>query len=471
MTGTVPSAPDRPAEGMPPDGLPVPRRYIAMLAMAMALTMAVLDSSISNVALPTIARDFGTSPAETIWVVNAYQLVIVAALLPLASLGEIIGYRRVYIAGLALFTVGAGFCAMADSLPWLIAARILQGCGAAGVMSVNTALVRFIYPSRHFGRALGLNSMVVAISAASGPTVAAAVLAVAPWPWLFAIHVPLGIATFFVARAMPATPLGSHRFDLVSAALSATTFGLLIIAIQGLSHDAGLHWVVAQFAAAAFAGWLLVRRQLSQTAPLLPVDLLRIPILALSVATSVCSFTAQMLAYVSLPFHLQDALGRSPVQAGLLLTPWPLATAITSPIAGRLADRWPAGIVTSIGVALMAIGLALLATLPPAPNDATIVWRMAACGIGFGLFQSPNNRTMIGNTPVSRAGGASGMLGTARLLGQSVGAALTALAFGLFAEAGIAALTMGAGFAATAALVSVSRLLPGVAARDGRPYG
>ncbi|MEQ8346999.1 MAG: MFS transporter [Sneathiellaceae bacterium] len=453
---------------MQPDGLPVPRRYLAMLAMAMALTMAVLDASIANIALPTIAREFGTSPAETIWVVNAYQLVIVIALLPLASLGEIVGYRRIYLVGLAVFTVGAGLCALSDSLTWLIAARTLQGIGAAGVMSVNTALVRFIYPSRMFGRALGLNSMVVAVSAAAGPTVAAAILSVAHWPWLFAIHVPLGLATLQVARAMPVSPQGNHRFDLVSAALSALTFGLLIIAIQGLSHDAALHWVLGQFAGAALAGWLLVRRQLSQPAPLLPVDLLRIPLLALSVATSVCTFTGQMLAYVSLPFYLQDVLGRSPVQAGLLLTPWPLATAFTSVIAGRLADRWPAGIVTSIGLACMTGGLLLLATMPMAPQDADIVWRMAICGIGFGLFQSPNNRTMIGSTPVSRAGAASGMLGTARLLGQSTGAAMAALAFGLFLQPGTAALVMAAGFSAFAALVSVLRLLPAIAAGAAR---
>lgn len=456
---------------MEQDGLPVPRRYLAMLAMAMALTMAVLDASIANIALPTIAREFGTSPAETIWVVNAYQLVIVIALLPLASLGEIVGYRRIYLIGLAIFTIGAGLCALSESLTWLIAARTLQGIGAAGVMSVNTALVRFIYPSSKFGRALGLNSMVVAVSAAAGPTVAAAILSVAHWPWLFAIHVPLGLATLVVARAMPASPQGKHRFDLASAALSALTFGLLIIAIQGLSHDEALHWVLAQFAGAGIAGWLLVRRQLSQPAPLLPVDLLRIPLLALSVATSVCTFTGQMLAYVSLPFYLQDVLGRSPVEAGLLLTPWPLATAMTSPIAGRLADRWPAGIITSIGLACMTGGLLLLATLPMAPQDADIVWRMAICGVGFGLFQSPNNRTMIGSTPVSRAGGASGMLGTARLLGQSTGAALTALAFGLFLQPGTAALVMAAGFSALAALVSVLRLLPAIAAGAPRQDG
>jgi MFS transporter, DHA2 family, multidrug resistance protein len=442
------------------DGLPTPQRYWAVLTVALAVTMATLDGAIANIALPTIAADMHASPASSIWIVNAYQLVIVILLLPLAALGEILEYRRVYRAGLAVFTIASLACALSGSLTTLTLARILQGVGAAGILCVNTALVRFIWPRASLGRGIGINALVVSVSAAVGPTVAAAILSVASWQWLFAINVPIGILALLSAWALPWTRRGAHRFDFISAILSALTFGLLIISIDGIGHEERLAWVGLEFAGACIAGFVLVWRQLSQAWPLFPVDLLRIPLFAMSIATSICSFAAQMMAYVSLPFFLQDHLGKSQVETGLLMTPWPLMTAVMAPIAGRLADRHSAGILGGIGLAVFAIGLALLALLPGQPGAPDIAWRMAICGLGFGLFQSPNNRAIIGSAPRARSGGASGMLGTARLLGQTIGAALVALFFGLFPASGtVIALATGAVIAAVAAAVSCLRLL------------
>src|SRR5271165_6118835 len=203
-----------------PDGVPMPQRMWAILTIGLGLTLAVLDGGIANVALPTIAREVNTSPANSIWVVNAYQLAVTISLLPLSSLGEIHGYRRIYQAGLVLFTLASLACALSSSLPTLIVARMLQGFGAAGIMSVNSALIRFIYPRRWLGRGVGLNATVASIASAVGPTVASAILAVAPWPWLFAVNVPLGILGAFIAlRALPDTPRSGVRFDGGSAAL------------------------------------------------------------------------------------------------------------------------------------------------------------------------------------------------------------------------------------------------------------
>ena len=174
------------------NGLPTPRRYWSVVAIWLAITMAVLDASIANVALPAIARDLHAAAAESIWVVNAYQLAIVVALLPLAALGELLGYRRVFQAGLVLFVLASLGCAFAHTLPELTAARAAQGFGAAGVMSVNGALVRFTYPHSQLGRGVGLNALVVSVAAALGPTVASAILAVGSWQWLFAVNVPIG---------------------------------------------------------------------------------------------------------------------------------------------------------------------------------------------------------------------------------------------------------------------------------------
>jgi DHA2 family multidrug resistance protein-like MFS transporter len=448
-------------------GLPVPQRYWAMLVIALGLTLAVLDSAIANVALPTIARNLHASAAGSIWVVNAYQLAITISLLPLASLGDRIGYRRVYLSGLVLFTVSSFGCALSTSLPTLAFARVIQGFGAAGIMSVNTALVRMIYPAGQLGRGVAVNAMVVAVSSAIGPTVASGVLAVASWPWLFAINVPIGIAAIVGGfKALPMNPGHESPYDYLSAVMNAFVFGLLIFAVDGLGHGERLGYVAVEAIGALVIGYFFVRRQLTQAAPLLPIDLLRIPVFALSVGTSVCSFCAQMLAFVSLPFMLQDTLGLSQVETGLLMTPWPAIIILAAPISGLLSDKVSAGWLGGIGLAALTLGLLLLATLGPHPDPLQIVWRMALCGAGFGIFQSPNNRTMLAAAPRERSGGASGMLGTARLTGQTLGAALVALIFGVAPQNGpIVALYVAAGFAAVASVVSTMRVMQRVNAQ------
>ncbi|MBC8731069.1 MFS transporter [Paraburkholderia sp. UCT2] len=441
-------------------GLPVPQRYWAMLVIALSLTLAVLDSAIANVALPTIARNLNASAAASIWVVNAYQLAITISLLPLASLGDRIGYRRIYLSGLILFTVASFGCALSNSLATLALARVVQGFGAAGIMSVNTAIVRMIYPPNQLGRGVSINAMVVAVSSAVGPTVASGVLAIATWPWLFAINVPIGIAAIVGGfKALPMNPGHESPYDYLSAVMNAFVFGLLIIAVDGLGHGEHFGYVTLEALGALVIGYFFVRRQLTRPAPLLPIDLLRIPVFALSVGTSVCSFCAQMLAFVSLPFLLQETLGMSQVETGLLMTPWPAIIIIAAPIAGVLSDRVSAGWLGGIGLAAMTVGLLLLATLGPHPDALQISWRMALCGAGFGIFQSPNNRTMLSSAPRERSGGASGMLGTARLTGQTLGAALVALIFGVAPQSGtIIALYVAAGFSAVAAVVSTMRV-------------
>jgi DHA2 family multidrug resistance protein-like MFS transporter len=444
------------------DGLPKPQRNWAILTIALGLVMAVMDGAIANVALPTIARDLDASPAFSIWIVNGYQLAITISLLPLASLGEIIGYRRVYLAGLALFTLASLFCALSHTLLLLTVARIVQGFGAAGIMSVNAALVRFTYPRALLGRGIGINALVVAISAAVGPTVAAGILAVGTWPFLFAVNIPIGIAAFALGwRCLPHAPRGSHAFDWQSAVLSAITFGIGIAAIDSVGHGEALYICLAEFAIAAVAGVLLVLRQTHMTSPLLPVDLLRIPIFALSIGTSIASFCGQMLAFVAIPFYLESRFGYSAVQIGLLITPWPIAIMFAAPLAGRLLERYPAGLLGGIGLVLFAAGLGTLALLPADPSIADVIWRMALSGAGFGLFQTPNNRTMIAAAPRERSGGASGMLGTARLLGQTTGAALVALFLARYPTEGTRiSLLAGAGFALLGAALSMLRLSP-----------
>ncbi len=416
----------------PEGGLPIPQRYWSILAIGLAITMAVLDSAVANIALPTIAHEFRVDPSDAIWIVNAYQLAIVVSLLPLASLGEIVGYARVYQFGLALFTAASLLCALSDTLLGLTLARILQGVGAAGIMAINAALVRFTYPRRRLGRGIGINALVVSTSSAVGPSVAAAILSVAPWQWLFAINVPIGVVTIAIAVwALPRTQTVPRRFDVVSALLNALAFGLVISGIDLLTRSNRAGWGAAALLGGLAAGGGLAARELNRTHPLLPLDLMRIPVFALSIATSVCSFCAQMLALVSLPFHFERSLGRSAVETGLLLTPWPIAVGAMAALSGRLADRLPSAVLGGIGLLTLAAGLALLAFLPAGAGNLDISWRMAVCGAGFGLFQTPNNRTMIAAAPPHRSGAAGGMLATARLTGQTLGATLVAIVFAL----------------------------------------
>lgn len=447
------------------EGLPPGERWRAMATIAIAVSMAVLDSAIANIALPTIARDMATTPAATVWVVNAYQFAVAVSILPLAFLGDIQGYKRVYMAGLVVFTLASLGCAMAPSLPLLVAARVVQGLGGAGIMSVNTALIRFIFPRAELGRGVGFNAFVVATFSALGPSIAAGILSVASWHWLFAINVPLGaVALWLAARVLPMTPLARHRFDLLSAVLNAVTFGLVITLVDGLGHPGKRELV--EFVLVLGVGAMFLYRQLHLPVPLLPVDLFRRPIFALSVATSVCSYIAQTTVYVCLPFYFQYVGGLTPIETGLLMTPWPAIVVIVAPIAGRLSDKYPAGVLGTAGLAVMTVGLVCLLLLPAGASYPNVAWRMVLCGLGFGFFQSPNNRLLIGSAPRERSGAGSGMLATARLTGQTVGSALVSLSFGVtgsqvggdVAHGTRLALSMAIVSAATAMSVSAMRL-------------
>ena len=413
------------------DGLPIPRRYWSVISIWLALTMAVLDGAIANVALPVIARELGASPAASVWVINAYQLTITILLLPLAALGDRIGYKCIYIPGLALFTIGSVGCALAGTLDQLVATRVFQGIGAACIMSMNAALVRATYPANMLGRGIGYNAMVLAMSAAIGPTLASLILGVATWQWLFLINLPIGIAALIVGRRSLPEPQGHGRpFDWASALLSAAMMGLAVSGAETFARGSSTVGF-AMIAGGIAAGVALGRRELGEPTPLMPLDLLRIPLFTLSITTSVVSFAAQMLAYVALPFLLQSVLGRSVFATGLLMTPWPIAVGIAALFAGRLADRINAGLIGGIGLAIFASGLFFLSRMGSHPGDFDIAWRMAVCGLGFGLFQSPNNRTILSAAPKPRSGAAGGMLATARLLGQTAGAVTVGVAFNL----------------------------------------
>jgi DHA2 family multidrug resistance protein-like MFS transporter len=451
------------------DGVPTPMRYYAMAAVILGISLSVLDATIVNLALPGIAHEMQASPARTIWIVNAYQLAILALLLPLAMLGDLIGYRRVYLFGVVVFTLASAACALAPNLIVLTLARAVQGVGASGIMAVNPALVRLIYPRRLFGRGVAINSIAVATASVAGPSIAAAILSVARWPWLFVVNVPVGAVVVLLCwRALPenlAPPPAGARLRPLDAVLNALMFGLVFLGVDAVGTGSGsAHWsgAIALLAAGAIVGVIYVRRQFALVVPMLPLDLLRIPVFALSMFTSIGAFAAQTLSNIALPFLLLEVYGRSHGEAGLLITAWPAGVVMVAPFVGRLIGRYPDGMLGGIGMAFLAAGLALMALLPEHPSNLDIAWRMLMCGIGFGLFQSPNNHAIVTSAPVHRSGGASGMLATGRLSGQTLGAILLA---SVFSAAGVhggrgpsIALGIGAALAAIAGALSMLRV-------------
>jgi len=443
------------------DGLPSAQRRWAMLSYLVGLAMSVLDGNIANTALPSIATQLHASPAASIWVVNAFLLTVGICVVPLSSLVDIIGYKRVYQGGLVIFTLASAGCSLPHSLNTLVLARVIQGVGAPCVWSVSAAVMRYTYPRALLGKGIGLGGFVVFTSAAAGPSVASAILAVTTWHWLFAINIPFGLLALSLSERCLAPAKGSrHRWDLWSAVLNAITVTLLITGIDGIGNGKGRAAVVGEMVGALIAGIALVRRQSHLTIPMLAIDLFKRPIFALSSSASLCAFMAQGLGVVVLPFYFIDVMGYSQVMAGLLLSPWPIAAGIMSHISGQMADRIPIRILGTIGMTGMTSGLILLALVGPHPTVFQIVWRAALGGAGFGFFGAPNNRAMVASAPKERSGGAGGISTMSRLLGQSIGVSVVAVIFELTAHGGVSlhgaslALMFGAGCTAVSGIIS-----------------
>jgi len=409
------------------------QRRWAMSTMMVIAFMAVLDGTIANVALPTIARELEITPAASIWIINSFQIAVTATLIAFASIGGLVGYAKVYRIGAVIFTAGSLFCALSHDLPLLVVARVIQGFGASMLMSIQPALIRSIYPPHRLGRGTGAMATMVAGTSAAGPTIGGAILAIARWPWLFMINVPVGIIdSILMSRTLPNIP-GTGRlsdFDKLGAFFAGMALTMLTLGVEAIAHDA-FRLADMCLLAAVVSVVLFIRHEAKTPKPLLPPVAFSQRRFTLSSITSVFSYTSQGLALVSLPFYFQTTLGRTPFEAALLLTPWPISVALVARLAGRLADRYPAAILGTAGLSVMMLGAAALALLPDRPTVADIVWREMLCGLGFGFFQAPNNREIMSSLPMNLTSVAAGMLATVRVLGQSLGAAFVAVVFAL----------------------------------------
>jgi DHA2 family multidrug resistance protein-like MFS transporter len=425
-----------------------------------AMVLAVLDAAIANVALPSMARSLQVTPGMSVCIITAYQTALVMGLLPCAALGESLGYCRVFTLGVALFTVASALCAVSPSLPWLVAARFLQALGGAAVMALGIALLRLVVPQRQLGAAIGWNALAVALSSAAGPTLGAVLLSVASWPWLFALNLPLGGLVLLASRALPEQAGTARPLDRLSVALNGAAFASMVVGAELLVVQPGL--AAALLAVAVISLTTLVRREMAREAPLIPLDLLRAGSFRISVLASVCCFAGMTMGLLALPFYLQHSLGQDTLMTGFYMTPWPLTVAIAAPLAGRLANRISTAWLCAAGAACLAFGLAALSLWPLRGSALPLVPLTIMCGLGFGLFQVPNNRNMFLSAPSARAGAAGGMQATARLVGQTTGGIAMSLLFTVASveSAPRVGLAIGAGLTLLAGLVSLLRVEP-----------
>jgi DHA2 family multidrug resistance protein-like MFS transporter len=441
-------------------GLSGRRHWLAVFALSCGNCVASIDTSMLTVALPTIAQELGVQPSAMPLVVSTYQLVLLMTVLPFAALGEKFGLTRLYLAGLAIFACAGIGSALAPSLPALIATRSLQAIGAAAILAVSPALVRYIYPPEKLSAGLALNAFVVTTAAMLAPALGGLVLAVAPWRGIFLVVTPLVLASLAVGWSLPRTQTHDEPYDFRGAAVSALTFLLLIGGLQLAIHEVSpLIWG-ASLIAGAVIGFGFIRHERRSARPMFPVDLLAQPPIAISVLGGLSVFAISQSVMLNMPFRLEHVFGYSPAKVGAVLSVWPFALLLTVPLSGYLSSRAPPGLLGAIGMVTTFTGLIALSFLPARPSFLDLAWRLWLCGAGVGLFLSPNGRMILGSAPAHRLGGASGLIGTMRMTGQTLGATSAALMLALGAGLGRAPTLVGAGLTVIAFGCCLSHMRP-----------
>ena len=439
------------------DGLPMPRRVLAIVAISFGTALFVLDGAIANVALPTIARELGVTNGVATNVVTIYQLVLVMGLLPFSNMGDRIGHRRLYQIGQAIFLLATTAIFFVGSFPALLLARAGQAIGAGMALSVAAAMLREIYPAKSLGSGMGINSVIVATSYAIAPTLGGFIVEHFDWRWVFVAAAPLAVLSLVIGRSLPEPVAHERSPERLSGLWSALTALLLIGGLQLATHGETTLAGIVAVALGALSAVYLVRRERARSNPVVPVDLLANPVLGLSALAAVAAFLASSSLMVALPFRFEQVYGYAPAEVGLLLLPFPLTMLFVAPAAGWLSDRVAATKLGVAGMAIAIVALLLLAFLPEAPGPTAIGWRLSLAALGFGLFFAPNSRLIIGRAPKERSAAAGGMLSTSRLMGQTLGAALVGLLLAMGAGLGEVPMLAACGFAVLAALCSLTR--------------
>jgi DHA2 family multidrug resistance protein-like MFS transporter len=437
--------------------LPLRRRIFAVISVSAGSVLYTLDSSIANVALPTIANALHIAAPNAVLLISGYNLVLAMTLLPLAALGEHWGHRKLFTLGLWLYLLATSLCHFAGGLPLLLLARAAQALAAAAILSVSLAMVRAIYPATHLGRGLSLNTVAASSGAAIAPLVGGAILSLASWTWVFTAGGPIAILALAFSRFLPDPEPRDRPFDIGGAALCALTFGVLIAGFQRLAEGRDPTLTVVILLGGIVFAIIFVRHELKVDLPVLPVDLLKRPEIGFSVAAAFIAVLASTTLLLYIPFRL-NALGVAPAMIGGMLAPYALSVIVFGPTSGILSDWLSPSVLGTTGLAIAVVAAALLAGVPSHPRYFEMAWRVALCGAGFSLFFSPNGRLVLGSAPHTRAAAASSLISTSRMFGQALGSTLLGGLLALRLAPSAPAL-VGAGLAGLALLFSATRIM------------
>jgi EmrB/QacA subfamily drug resistance transporter len=397
--------------------------------------MSGLDSSISNTVLPVIATSLHADVADVQWVVSIYLLVLSGLLLSFGRLGDLRGYRRVYLLGFGLFIASSAACAFASSVGMLIAARGVQAVGAALLAANSPAILTTAFPESRRGRVLGMQVTAVYLGLAIGPSLGGWLTTTFSWNAVFLVNVPVGIATFLLALRVlphdrPAAAPGNDRFDLPGAITFTTGLVLLVFGLNQ-AHQWG--WTSLALAMCMGCAVLVLAAfvwiEMGSASPMLDLRLFTNRRFSLPVTSATLNYMSVFAMMFLLPFYLIQARGLSPAAAGLVLTAQPVVMAATASFSGALSDRIGSRLPATVGMCLIAVGLGVLSRLGLETPLVAIAGALLVIGLGVGLFSTPNTSAALGAAPRRQRGIASGVLATARNLGMVIGVGIAGAIF------------------------------------------
>ncbi len=408
------------------------RRSQILAVIAIGTFMAPLDSSVVNIALPSITKSLNTTFGVVEWVVMSYLLIISSLLLTFGRMGDMYGHKRIYITGFGIFTVGSVLCGLAPNIAALIAFRVTQAVGAGMMMSMGPAIVTNITPPQERGRALGVTAVAVSVALATGPILGGFLTARFGWPSIFFINIPVGILAIFLSqRVIPETKgHETQPFDIRGAVLF---FIALIGILLPLSYTEKLGWGNPYLMAGLFAGlallilFVLVENRIKY--PMVDMSLFKNKLFSMANLSALFNYIALFSTVIIMPFYLQQLRGLPPDQAGLLMIPMPLATMIVAPISGAISDRIDSRYLSSFGMAVVSLAMWMLSNLKVDSPQINIILALLLLGLGSGLFQTPNNSAIMGAVPPNRRGIASGLLASMRNVGMVLGVAISGAVF------------------------------------------
>ncbi len=418
-------------------------KWQALGVVGVGIFIMAMNASMMNIAVPFIGAYFQSSMALVEWVLMSFLLVISTLLLAFGRLGDMFGFRKVYILGAVIFTVGTVLCGLADSIYLLIAFRVVQGIGAGMTMAIGPGLITAAFPPTERGKALGLLGIFVAAALGFGPTIGGLLLKYADWRFLFFCSVPLGLLiTLWAHLVLEPTARKAQRFDLPGAVAVFLALGSLLLA---LSHGQEWGWasgaVLGLTVTAVVTFSLFIWRELTCKSPMMDLRFFQNRLFSAAATSALLNFVVQYMVVFLLPFYFKDVLMLDAARAGLLLSSFPLVILVVGPVSGALSDRIGSRGLSSFGMAVSALSLVLLSRLTPQSHWTEIVWPLVLLGFGNGVFQSPNSSALMGSVPRTHLGVAGGILSTARNTGMVIGVALAGAVFNQRLPAAAAAVT------------------------------